>query len=111
MGQHEQAVPVNKANGGVSQPQAGQPSYAELLARIQELEASKNTPLTIRINDGVSKDKDGKEVKGKGTVCVYGLQRFPVGLYAEQWERLLTPEMVKAILAECKNPRAARKVR
>ena len=100
-----QAVPETKANGGVSQPQAGQPSYAELLARIQELEASKNTPLTIKINDGVNADG----VKGKGTVCVYGLQRFPVGLYAEQWERLLTPEMVKAILAECKNPRAARK--
>jgi hypothetical protein len=25
----------------------------------------------------------------KGNVCVYGLGRFPVTLYAEQWQRLL----------------------
>ncbi len=29
------------------------------------------------------------KVSQKGAVSVYGLQRFPVTLYAEQWERLL----------------------
>ena len=34
----------------------------------------------------------------KGAVSVYGLGRWPVTLYREQWERLLTPEQAKAIL-------------
>jgi hypothetical protein len=29
------------------------------------------------------------KVSGKGAVSVYGLQRMPVTLYVEQWERLL----------------------
>ena len=28
------------------------------------------------------------KVSGKGAVSVYGMGRFPVTLYAEQWERL-----------------------
>ena len=34
-------------------------------------------------------------VSAKGAVSVYGLQRFPVTLYSNQWERLLAagPEM------------------
>lgn len=33
-----------------------------------------------------------------GGVSVYGLGRFPVTLYREQWERLLAPAQVTAIL-------------
>lgn len=35
----------------------------------------------------------------KGNVCVYGLQRWPVSLYASQWERLaeLMPEVLEFI--------------
>ena len=29
------------------------------------------------------------KVSGKGAISVYGLQRMPVTLYVEQWERLL----------------------
>lgn len=29
------------------------------------------------------------KVNPKGTISVYGLQRFPVSLYPEQWDRLL----------------------
>jgi hypothetical protein len=29
------------------------------------------------------------KVSGKGAVSIYGLQRMPVTLYVEQWERLL----------------------
>jgi hypothetical protein len=39
------------------------------------------------------------KVGRKGGVCAYGLQRNPVTLYAEQWERLLAPEVVKELLA------------
>ena len=84
------------------------PSYAELLAKIAELEAGQANrgKLTVRIN---VTNADG--TPGKGTVAVYGLGRFPVALYAEQWERLLVPEQVAEILAMCKNPKASRKDR
>lgn len=35
----------------------------------------------------------------KGGLSVCGLQRFPVTLYAEQWERLLCPAQREVILA------------
>jgi len=39
-------------------------------------------------------------VSEKGAVSVYGLQRMPVTLYAEQWERLLAfAEDVKKFIA------------
>jgi len=34
----------------------------------------------------------------KGGLSVYGLGRFPLTLYAGQWERLLNPVTVKGIL-------------
>ena len=53
----------------------------ELLKRIAELEhqlrTKRNPALTFRVS-------------GKGGVSVYGLGRFPVTLYYEQWMRLLT---------------------
>jgi hypothetical protein len=39
------------------------------------------------------------KVSEKGGVSVYGLGRFPVTLYREQWERLLAPEQVEALRA------------
>jgi hypothetical protein len=55
------------------------PDLAALQRQIAELEA-------------LLKAKDGKalafKVTEKGAVSVYGLQRFPVTLYAGQWERL-----------------------
>ena len=42
--------------------------------------------------DEVEKKKRGSlycKVSQKGAVSVYGLQRMPVTLYLEQWERLL----------------------
>lgn len=58
-----------------------EPTREELLARIAELEKNASQSrvagrLTLRIGE-------------KGGVMVIGLQRFPVTLYAEQWERLL----------------------
>jgi hypothetical protein len=56
-----------------------EPSYEELKARVQELEktqARKRGSLEFRVSE-------------KGGMSVYGLGRFPVTLYYEQWVRLL----------------------
>jgi len=57
-----------------------EPTKEELLARIAELEKQQG-----------SKRKGSLEfrVGEKGGVSVYGLGRFPVTLYYEQWVRLL----------------------
>jgi hypothetical protein len=54
-----------------------EPTYEELKARIAELEKQKRSG---RLQFKVSE---------KGGVSVYGLGRFPVTLYYEQWLRLL----------------------
>lgn len=66
-------------------------SNAALLARIAELEAE------------VSKAKTQKaltlKVSQKGAVSLYGMGRFPVTLYASQWEQLLgEAEKIKSFL-------------
>ena len=57
-----------------------EPTNAELRARIAELEkrieAKKSGKLEFKVGE-------------KGGVSVYGLGRFPVTLYYEQWLRLL----------------------
>lgn len=37
------------------------------------------------------------KVSEKGALSVYGLGRFPVTLYAGQWERLLAPATVEGL--------------
>jgi len=55
-------------------------SKEELMARIAELEKQVGSTRSGRLEFKVSE---------KGGVSVYGLGRFPVTLYYEQWERLL----------------------
>jgi len=57
-----------------------EPTKEELLARIAELEKQSGPRKTGSIEFKVSE---------KGGVSVYGLGRFPVTLYYEQWTRLL----------------------
>ena len=57
-----------------------EPTKEELLARVAELEKQVATKKTGTI---------GFKVSEKGGVSVYGLGRFPVTLYYEQWTRLL----------------------
>ncbi len=41
------------------------------------------------------------KVSAKGALSVYGLQRMPVTLYVEQWERLLGfADQIQAFMAE-----------
>lgn len=70
-------------------------SREELLARIAELERQaggrKRGALEFRVGE-------------KGGVSVYGLGRFPVTLYYEQWIRLLdTADNLRAFLEENKH--------
>jgi hypothetical protein len=72
-----------------------EPSREELLARIAELErqsgSRKKGALEFRVGE-------------KGGVSVYGLGRFPVTLYYEQWIRLLDcAQDLRAFLEENKS--------
>jgi hypothetical protein len=70
------------------------PSYEELKARVAELEkggARRTGQLDFRVGE-------------KGGVSVYGLGRFPVTLYYEQWIRLLDASKdLRAFLEENKS--------
>ena len=57
-----------------------EPSYDELKARLAELEKQGGARRTGQLDFRVGE---------KGGVSVYGLGRFPVTLYYEQWNRLL----------------------
>ena len=61
-------------------------SEAELKAELERLKAE---------NEALKKKAPGKngisfKVSEKGAVSVYGMGRFPVTLYKEQWEKLLS---------------------
>lgn len=71
-----------------------EPSYEELKARVAELE-KKSGPRSGELEFRVGE---------KGGVSVYGLGRFPVTLYYEQWVRLLgSAEGLRAFLEENKS--------
>ena len=71
-----------------------EPTYEELKARLAELEKQGG-----RSRSGELEFKVGE----KGGVSVYGLGRFPVTLYYEQWVRLLDAgEKLRAFLEENK---------
>lgn len=53
-----------------------QAELERLRAENEALKARASKPLTLKVS-------------AKGAVSVYGLGRFPVTLYKEQWERLL----------------------
>jgi hypothetical protein len=57
-----------------------EPTYEELKAKLEQLEKQQGTRRTGSLEFRVGE---------KGGVSVYGLGRFPVTLYYEQWSRLL----------------------
>jgi hypothetical protein len=72
-----------------------EPTKEELLARIAELE-----------KDAAGRKRGALEfrVSEKGGVSVYGLGRFPVTLYQEQWARLLdSADALRAFIEENKS--------
>ncbi|HXB99455.1 MAG TPA: hypothetical protein VNU74_03590 [Terriglobales bacterium] len=58
-----------------------EPTYEELKARLSDLEKQVETKTRSRAMEF--------RVSEKGGVSVYGLGRFPVTLYYEQWTKLL----------------------
>jgi hypothetical protein len=73
-----------------------EPTYEELKARLAQLE--KEVETKKRSGDLIFK------VGEKGGVSVYGLGRFPVTLYYEQWKRLLgAAEDIRKFLEENKS--------
>jgi hypothetical protein len=73
-----------------------EPSYEELKAKLAQLEKQVETKKAV----GSMSFKVGE----KGGVSVYGLGRFPVTLYYEQWMRLLNAsEDIKTFLEENKS--------
>jgi hypothetical protein len=72
-----------------------EPTKEELLARIAELEEQVGAKKTGKLEFKVSE---------KGGVSVYGLGRFPVTLYQEQWARLLdAADALRAFIEENKS--------
>jgi hypothetical protein len=71
-----------------------EPTYEELKARLAEMEKKSAGRRTGELEFKVGE---------KGGVSVYGLGRFPVTLYYEQWIRLLeTGEKLREFLEENK---------
>ena len=106
-------VTSNSAPSPIRNQGPRKPTYDELKARIAELEAKQNVRnvLTIKIMDVLSNGEPGK-----GGVAINGLNsRYPVVLYASQWERIFEgvepPQGTFAhrLLMACKDPRASRK--
>jgi len=63
---------------------------AEALKLNEALKASKIKALSCKVSE-------------KGAVSVYGLGRFPVTLYAEQWERVIDfSKSIQSFIAENK---------
>jgi len=72
-----------------------EPTYDELKARLAELEKQGTARRTGQLEFRVGE---------KGGVSVYGLGRFPVTLYYEQWVRLLdSSAQLRAFLEENKS--------
>ena len=61
--------------------------FAELQARLATLTAQ-NAELAAKLA-ARPVGKITLKMSSKGGVSLYGLQRFPVSLYGEQWKRLL----------------------
>jgi hypothetical protein len=72
-----------------------EPTYEELKAKLAELEKQQGPRRTGSLEFRVGE---------KGGVSVYGLGRFPVTLYYEQWNRLLgAAEKLREFLEENKS--------
>jgi hypothetical protein len=72
------AANVQKVNGAPN-------PMADILAELTRLKAENESLRTAKASSGTISLK----VSEKGAVSVYGMGRFPVTLYREQWEKLL----------------------
>jgi hypothetical protein len=105
IGQYSIEIEKNGVKGGhggeipayhvVSLRTEAMPTEEELKAEIERLRAE---------NETLKKPVRGQlslRVSEKGALSVYGLGRFPVTLYREQWEKLLAmTDQIRAFIAE-----------
>jgi hypothetical protein len=74
----------------------------EILAKLASGDIS--TEEASKLLDAAEQERRGSlycKVSQKGAISVYGLQRMPVTLYVEQWERLLGfGEEIQAFMKE-----------
>jgi hypothetical protein len=80
------AAPTGRVLPDLSKPDPRDELIAALMDKLAAAEAAKAAPRAITL-----------KISEKGALCVYGLGRFPVTLYAGQWRRLL--EQAPAISA------------
>jgi hypothetical protein len=88
-----------KRNGRISteEPDTGEDpmNEAEMKAELERLRAE-NAQLKTKDKPGIS-----LKVSEKGALSLYGMGRFPVTLYKEQWLRVLEQaEQIRAFIAE-----------
>lgn len=69
------------------------------MAILNDLSAMSKEQLIARLMEAEKPRAITMKVAEKGGLSIYGLGRFPVTLYAGQWERLLAPAQVAAITA------------
>jgi len=63
-------------------------TQVQLIEMVQRLQASRKSKLTMKVSD-------------KGAVSVYGMGRWPVTLYSQQWEKLLdAAEEIRAFIED-----------
>jgi len=85
---------------GKNTPAANVASITDLKTLQAEIERLKKENEALAAKKASSHTLSVK-ASAKGAVSVYGLGRFPVTLYAEQWERLLAnTEKVKGFIEE-----------
>jgi hypothetical protein len=71
----------------------------EILAKLQSGELSVEQASKLLEEDKPKRGQLYCKVSEKGGLSVYGLQRMPVTLYVEQWQRLLDyAEEIKAFM-------------
>jgi hypothetical protein len=86
----------NSFSEATCEERMAEPTYEELKARLSQLEKE----VEVKKRSGELSFKVGD----KGGVSVYGLGRFPVTLYYEQWNRLLgAAEDIRKFLEENKS--------
>lgn len=69
----------------MTNPNLASLSKDQLLALVAQLQATPARKLTLKVT---APKADGKGTSG--AISLYGVGRFPVTLYASQWERLLS---------------------
>ena len=73
----------------------------EILAKVQAGELSIEEASKMLTSEPPKRGQLYCKVSEKGAISVYGLQRMPVTLYVEQWERLLAfSDDLKAFMKE-----------